>query len=457
MSVHALHPGTQKRFSDIRTLMHGGAMAQALTHLNQLAADSWNDPISLQYVGEHLVHAAQNARAVEVYRRACELSPDDTRGLYNLATALIAVGDMVTSEALLDRVVALDPFDFDAWQNRSTLRRQTPERNHVRDMEVLINGLGRERGEVQLGYALSKELEDLGEWQKSFVYLKRGADRRRANLSYDVATDVAAMTEIRRVFDANYLNDSRPGDATATPIFVLGLPRSGTTLIDRIISSHDSVQSLGEINDFALCLTRLAGGVGGGKTNLIHAARDIDPKALGEAYMASSRGYGATRPIHIDKTPVNYLYIGLINKALPNARIVHLTRHPMDTLYAIYKTLFRMGCPYSYSLDDLARYYIAYDGLMTHWRGLLGGRLIEVSYEDMVGDQETQTRRLIAALGLDWQDACLNFHENASAAATASAAQVRQPIYKTSVALWRRYETELAPLVERLRAAGIAL
>jgi len=322
-------------------------------------------------------------------------------------------------------------------------------------MEALITGAGAGRGEVQLGYALSKELEDLGEYERAFAYLKRGAERRRRHLSYDVGADVAAMREIAKAFDADYLSDARSGFENDAPIFVMGLPRSGTTLIDRIISSHDLVQSLGEINDFALCLTRLAKGAGAGKMGLIRASRELHPAPLGEAYLDSVQGYRVNRAHFIDKTPANYLYVGLILKALPRAKIVHLRRDPMDNLYALYKTLFRMGCPYSYDLDDLAAYYLAYHGLMQHWRGLAGDRLIEIDYEAVVSDQEGQTRRLITALGLGWQDACLNFHKNKSASATASAAQVRQPIYKTSVALWRRYETELAPLIERLRAGGI--
>ncbi|MCR6659534.1 MAG: sulfotransferase [Asticcacaulis sp.] len=438
----------------ITAMMRTGRVGAALTELRAMEATHFNDAILLQHIAEHLMFGQQNAEAVRVYRRAVALRPQDPSALYNLATALIAVGETKEAESLLDRVIALDIHDYDAYQNRSTLRRQTRDSNHVVALEALIHGRGAGRGEVQLGYALSKELEDLGDWQRSFHYLKRGADHRRRRMSYDVEADIDTMRAIAGTFDATWLNDGRTGHDNPAPIFVMGLPRSGTTLIDRIISSHDSVQSLGEINDFALSLVRLAEGTAG-KIDLVKAARDIDPAALGAAYVSSAQGYGVTRAHFIDKTPANYLYIGLILKALPNAKIVHLRRDAMDNGYALYKTLFRMGCPYSYDLTDIGRYMLAHDTLMSHWRTIAPGRIFDIHYEDMVADCAGETRRLIAALGLDWQDACLNFHENRQAAATASAAQVRQPVYNTSVGLWRRYESELAPLADILRKGGL--
>ena len=444
-------------FSPVLDLMHDGRVAEALERLDALESRYHHDAVMLQHIGEHLMHAHQNARAVRVYRRACALLTTNAQALYNLATALIAMGDMNEAEALLDRVIALAPHDYDAYHNRSTLRRQTPGRNHVDELEATLKQGGAERGEVQLAYALAKEYEDLGEWDKAFACLKRGADRRKRHLSYAVADDLRAMTEIMRVFDTRYLNDDRAGHDSIAPIFVMGLPRSGTTLVDRIVSSHDTVQSMGEINDFALCLTRLANTAGGGKMNLIAAARQIDPADLGHAYCRSVAGYGLDRVHFIDKTPANYLYAGLIMKALPKARIVHLNRDPMDTGYALYKTLFRMGCPYSYDLGDLGAYMAGHHRLTAHWRGLLPGRIIDIGYEAVVHDTEVQSRALIMALGLDWQDACLDFHSHAGAAATASAAQVRQPVYTTSVGLWQRYDQQLQPLAEALRQNGLTV
>jgi hypothetical protein len=237
---------------------------------------------------------------------------------------------------------------------------------------------------------------------------------------------------------------------------VLGLPRSGTTLVDRILSSHSKVASLGEIQDFALVLIEGAGQARD-KADLIRRSAAMDHAALGRAYRSRIAERDPRALFAIDKTPLNFLYIGLIALALPNARIVHVRRGAMDGCYAMYKTLFRMGYPFSYDLGDLAAYRIAYERLMAHWRGALPGRMVEIDYEALIADQEGESRRLVAACGLDWEEACLDFHRNPAPVATASAVQVRAPIHDRSVGLWRRYETGLVPLADALGKAGIAL
>jgi len=454
MASLAVRDDAMDELGGIAPLIRDGRVGEALSRLASLEAKAGGDARLLQHLGEHYTHCGKPADAARCYRRATALTPDEPRCLYNLAAALIATGETREAEALLDRVIALDPADHDAWQNRSTLRRQTPEANHVDDLVQVLERTRSGPGQVALSYALAKELEDLGEAEASFTWLKRGADRRRSLLSYRVEADTVAMAEIARVFDRSLFETPAAGCDEAGPVFVLGLPRSGTTLVDRIISSHDDVESLGEINDFALSLMRLAG-ASGGKGDLIRRSAGLDPAALGRAYLDSVAGYGRTRPLFIDKTPANFLYIGLIARALPNARIVHLRRHPMDSGYALYKTLFRMGCPYSYDLGDLAAYILAYRRLMDHWRAVLPGRFLDVDYEALVAGQEVVSRRIIGHCGLDWQDACLRFHENAAPAATASAAQVRQPIYASSVGLWRRYARQLEPLAAALRAGGV--
>jgi tetratricopeptide (TPR) repeat protein len=450
----AVRSGVMEALGGVARLIRSGRIGEALARLTAIEAAAGGDGVLLQHLGEYYTHCGKQTDAARCYRAAVALTPDDPGCLYNLATALIATGRTVEAEGLLDCVVTLNPGDGDAWQNRSTLRRQTPEANHV---DGLLEAVARARPgpeEVALCYALAKEYEDLDEAGPSFDWLKRGADRRRSLLSYRVEADVAAMEQIADVFDAGLMAQPAVGCAETGPIFVLGLPRSGTTLVDRIISSHSAVESLGEINDFALSLMRLAGDAAG-KGDLIRRSATLDPAALGRAYIDGTAGYGATAPMLIDKTPVNFLYIGLIARALPNARIVHLRRHPMDSGYALYKTLFRMGCPYSYDLNDIAAYMLAHRRLMDHWRTVLPGRVLDVDYETLVTDQETQSRRIIAHCGLDWQDACLRFHENTSPAATASAAQVRQPIHAKSVGLWRRYGEQLKPLAATLVAGGM--
>ncbi|MBI1329719.1 MAG: tetratricopeptide repeat protein [Alphaproteobacteria bacterium] len=441
----------QNRLRSVQAAMMAGDRATALSALDALEREAQESSASLQQIGQLYTQNNLHEAAARAFARAVALSPREPGALYNLATAEIALGHLSEAERLLDRVIALNPHDYDAWYNRATLKRQTRESNHIPAIEALLSQpLRNPAGIVQLGYALAKELEDTGEHARSFAAMKRGADARRRLLAYRVESDEAAMTQIAQVFDAAFFAAPKPGFTGARPIFVLGLPRSGTTLVDRILSSHSTVESRGESTDFALSLVTLAGE--GAKQDLIRRSASLDFAALGAGY-ANRQGESAMRLI--DKTPLNFLYIGLIAKALPDAVIVHVRRGAMDVCYAIYKTLFRMAYPFSYDLSDLGRYYLAYRKLMAHWEAMLPGRIVTVDYEDLVRDQEAATRKLIADCGLPWEDACLAFERNAAPSLTASAAQVRQPIYASSLGLWRQYERELAPLEKLLNAGGI--
>ncbi len=447
----------------VEALIHAGETAEARARLRRLEAAAGRDPRLLQHVAELLTHLNDHRAAHRCHRAAAELTPDDPRALYNLAASAIAMGDFAGAERCLDRVIALAPDDFDAWHNRSTLRRQTPARNHVAALEAaLATPRGATRGAVALNYALAREHEDLGDHPAAWRHLAAGATARRQRMAYDVAGDERIMKAIEEVFDAEWFArgecevrvDAMPGDGAA-PVFIVGLPRSGTTLVDRILSSHSQVASLGEINDFALALMRLTG-PGLDRLGRVRRAAELDAATLGRAYRASTRGYGSGASLLIDKTPLNFLYLGLIHRALPEAVIIHVHRHPLDACLAMFKSLFRMGYPFSYDLEDLARYYLGYHRLMAHWRRVLpAGRFLDLSYEALVADQEGQTRRLLAHAGLEWESECLRFHENRAPTATASAVQVREPVYARAVGRWRHYAEGLAPLRGRLEQGGI--
>jgi tetratricopeptide (TPR) repeat protein len=432
-----------------------GQFDLALAALGRLEADGGLTAPTLQKLGELYTICSRHADAHRCFARALALAPDDAACQFNVATSLIGEGKLADAEALVDRLIARHPRDYAAYYTRAGLRRQTPERNHVDEMAALIKaGIADPMGESYLCYALAKELEDLGEYDQSFAYLKRGADGRRRRLSYRVEEDERAIGEIMSAFTREALAGAPPGYSSNLPIFVLGLPRSGTTLVDRILDAHGDVESLGEIADFGTTLTRLGRGARD-KFDLIRRSIGLDMRALGQGYCDSLRSRGVVAKRLIDKTPHNYLYVGLIARALPDASIVLVRRRPMEVCFAMYKTLFRMGYPFSYDLGDLARYYIAFDRLMTHWRALAPPHLTEIDYEMLVADQEGQTRRLLAGCGLGWDARSLAFHDSDRPVATASAAQVRRPIYATSVGQWRRYEQQLAPLADALRRAGI--
>lgn len=433
--------------------MNNAQVDKAIKTLGKLESVAASDALSQQQIGQFYTRMEDHEGAYRVYSRAVELAPNDSQALYNLSTAASSLGKMTEAEELLDKVIAIKPNDYDAYYNRATLRKQTLDNNHIDALEAVIKGCTDQQGLAQVGYALSKELEDIGEYDRSIAHLITGATARRKGLSYDVQGDVDTMQAIAKVHDADFCTDIQSSDE-AGPVFILGLPRSGTTLVDRILSSHSAVESLGEVNDFVMSFMKAAGPAKD-KMDLLEKSKALDFVALGEAYLASTAARGITAPMLIDKTPANFLYIGLIAKALPNAKIIHLKRSPMDSCYAMYKTLFRMGYPFSYDMNDLAEYYAAYAKLMDHWHAVFPGRIHDVTYSDLVADQETQSRSLVAACGLKWEEGCLSFHENSAPSATASAAQVRQPIYSSSVEKWRNYATALAPLQNALEAYGI--
>jgi hypothetical protein len=247
--------------------------------------------------------------------------------------------------------------------------------------------------------------------------------------------------------------------AERTPIFIVGLPRTGTTLTERILSSHSQVESVGETLFMQMVLRRESGveSVERMTPAMIETAAGKDMERIGAGYLDAVRYRLGTKPMFIDKYPENFLYLGFIAKALPNAHIVHLRRNPMDACFAMYKQVFTWAYKFSYSLEGLGRYYVAYDRLVRHWRATLGSRFIEVEYEALVAAQESQTRALLERLGLGFEQACLDFEKNVTASTTASSVQVREKIHTRSVDRWRHFERHLAPLRAHLERAGIAV
>jgi tetratricopeptide (TPR) repeat protein len=435
------------------------AVAEQLEPTDALLADAAGGVYSF---------AGDQRRALQSYERAVGLAPNNAHFLFNRATVRRFLGMLELAEADYDRVIALRPTDFEAYKNRSDLRKQTIDKNHIAELETVTGrGFTDWRSEVQIRYALAKEYEDVGRYTTSFEQLKLGAAKRREHLRYDVDNDVATVDWIIDAFPAGPVaapasnvpaSGTTPSGAGA-PIFILGLPRSGTTLVDRILSSHSEVAAAGELNDWALALVdavrRATGVVQMPRKELVARSAHVDFAALGEDYLTRARRVVGDARRFTDKMPLNYLYCGLIHRALPEAKIVHLTRHPLASGYAMYKTLFKDGYPFSYDLQEIGRYYIAYRRLMTHWHAVMPGVIHELSYEQLVGDQESETRKLLTYCGLDWQEACIDFHRNAAPTTTASASQIREPIYDTSVSQWRHYAAQLAPLRDQLVAAGI--
>ncbi|SEK55566.1 Tetratricopeptide repeat-containing protein [Colwellia chukchiensis] len=381
---------------------------------------------------------------------------------YNIATIERFLGNISAAEAALNNAIALNPKDYEAIALRSDIITQKSDRNHIAQLEqLLVDGIAQPSDKVKINYALAKELEDIGQYQASFRYLKTGADTRRKYMQYDAERETQTITRVIDTFDQSWINNTAKGSSEQAPIFIIGLPRTGTTLVERILESHQQVTSAGELNNFATILVeqcqQLNSRLPVKSHDLVALSQQLNFDQLGQAYLESVAQLVPETDILIDKMPLNFLYAGLIHKAIPKAKIIHLRRHPIDTCYAIYKKLFKNSYAFSYNLTEIANYYIAYHQLMQHWHTIMPGVIYDIEYEQLVQDATKQTQQLLAFCQLPWQAQCLRFYDNKSASTTASAAQVRQPIYQHSVAKWRHYEQELAPLIHTLKAANIKL
>jgi len=403
-----------------------------------------------------------HSEAENLYRSLIQSEPRNGGHWYNLATVQRFHGQFEKAEASLDKAIELNPDDYEAYELRSDLRKQTCAANHVSTLgKLLDDGIKMPAGEVRVCYALAKELEDLGESTRSFEILKRGATLRRQHLNYNIADDLQTIKAIQTSFTADLFARDAPGYSNDEPIFIIGLPRTGSTLIEQVLASHPKVFAAGELNNLALQMMQkvrdLAGSQKPSRQKLVQLSTQLDFASLGKTYISSTRPQTGRSAHFIDKMPLNFLYAGLIHLALPAARIIHVSRHPMDTCYAIYKRLFQDGYPWSYDLEEIALYFSAYQRLMAHWDAVMPGVIYRVTYEDFVADLEKETRMLLDYCALEWDQGCLHFYQNKAASTTASASQVKQPVYQSSVNRWKQYEQQLSPLKSRLEALGVAL
>jgi hypothetical protein len=421
-----------------------------------------DDALGRDTMGCVYARLGDHAASLPHFAAAMEMAPGSPAFRLNHATALNFLGRVDEAEAALEALIALAPGDAKAHHLLASLRTQTAERNHVARLEAARAAARDPQARLLLGYALSKELEDLGERQASFARLAEANAEHRRNLPYDFGRDAANFDAIERCWPqlAAARAAGAPQDA---PIFVIGMPRTGTTLVDRILSSHPDVESAGELQ--AMPLAVKAASSTRTRTVLdpetVALAARADMAAIGRDYLTRAQSHlRSGKPRFTDKFPGNFQYAGFIARALPNARVVCLRRHPLDTILANFRNLFAISSryyDYSYDLMDIARYYVRFDAMMALWRHALPGRVLEVQYEALVTDPEEQIRRMLDHCGLDWADQCLSFHHNTAPVSTPSAAQVRRPMYSDSVARWKHHRAALEPVIRLLEAAGIPL
>lgn len=442
-----------------RALVMLQRLGEAVAQIERALALAPEDALMLDRAGDLFSQCNLHERAAVQFRRAVALCPGNADYRHNLAVSLTFSGDVTEAEREYEACIAAEPRHWRAHLSLSHLRRQTPASNHIARLRALLaaHGAGTS-AQVYLNMALAKELEDLGDYPAAFRHLVRGKAAPRSQMGYSSQRDAALFQAIADAFPAVAAGEA--GHDTSEPIFVIGMPRSGTTLVERILSSHPQVQSAGELYNFVVAWKRALGGPAFRifDPGDIARATAIDWPALGRDYLDSTRPLTGDAAHFVDKLPHNFLYAGYIARALPNARIICLRRNPMDTCLGNFRLLFAPESPYfdySYDLLDTGRYYVRFHRLMAHWQKHFPGRILEVQYEALVADQERVSRELLAFCGLSWDPACLRFEANQAAVATASAGQVRTPIHRGALHRWKQYESELQPLRRLLEDAGI--
>ncbi|HET6434983.1 MAG TPA: sulfotransferase [Xanthomonadaceae bacterium] len=412
------------------------------------------DAIVLDTLGVVYTHLGEYERAAALFDRVIALEPERASYRFNHATSLVFAGRIEEAEAELEACLALEPRYWKAHLTLSQQRRQTEDRNHVERLRQALAEADGPHARMYVALALGKELEDLERYPEAFECLAQGKAAGRSP-GYRFERDAALFDAVEQAFTAAAPAEGCSNDA---PIFVFGMPRTGTTLIERILSSHAEVRSAGELLDFPRVFRRASASREPALLSPdVFRRGSRDWRALGEAYVAATSRQGRGQARFTDKLPHNFLYAGYIANALPEARLVCVRRDPVDTCLSNFRQLLSPDSPfydYSFDLLDIGRYYLRFDRLMAFWRQALPGRILEVGYEALVADQEAETRRLLDFCGLGWDPACLEFQHNSARVTTASAVQVRAPLYGTSVQRWKRYAPQLGALLALLEAGG---
>lgn len=439
-----------------RSLIALNRRADAITAVDSSAALDPADAFTLDTLGVVLSRAGLHERATPFYQRAT--AGGGTAGqFYNLGASLQFLGRFEEARAAYRSCLAKAPHHARAWSSLTQITKATREANDIQALEAAFDARkGDADDALNLGHALAKVHEDIGDPAGAMMWLDRAKALKRVAKPYDEAFDDRLFAAAER--SAGMARNG--GYRDAVPIFIVGMPRTGTTLADRILSSHSEVTSAGELTDFALAMKRMAGTRSAYVLDeeTLEAGAKLDAAKLGEAYVASVRNTLGLTGRFIDKMPLNVFLSAHILRALPEAHVICLRRHPADTVLANYRQLFATSFgyyAYANSIEDTARYFVRFDRMLRQFSRMLpADRFCELRYEDIVTDFEPAVRRLLDFCGLGFEEACLNFHENDAPVATASAAQVRQPLYRSALDRWKRYRPAIDPALRILADAG---
>lgn len=440
-----LAPGFRPARSNLATVLHRqNRSVEALAELERLLADEPDNPTHENLKAATLGRIGEFDEAIELYESVLAKAPDQPKIWMSYGHVLKTVGRQPDSIAAYRRAIDIRPGLGEAWWSLANLKTVRFSDEDVGTMRTALDGMDlSDDDRLHLHFALGKALEDHGQVEHSFRHFASGNAIRRGQLPYDPADTDEQVARAEAVFTPDFFAArSGWGCPASDPIFILGMPRAGSTLIEQILASHSKVEGTMELPD----IPALAARIGSGERQIA----DLSPQevhALGEEYLERTRIQRKTdRPFFIDKLPNNWMHVGLIRLILPNAKIIDARRHPLASCFSNFKQHFARGQSFTYDLEDVGRYYAAYVRLMAHFDRVQPGAVHRVIYERLVDDTEPQIRALLAAMGLPFEDACLRFWETERAVRTASSEQVRRPINREGLEPWKPFEARLGPL-----------
>ena len=411
----------------------------------------------------NLVAAIQRQGRLDDAEKAARASkaanPDHAPTANNLGTVLKFQGQLEEATSEFQRAAELDPNSGDALRNLMGLKTyDDPADPDLAAAEALLERLPPgDQTRIGLYFALGRALDEVNEHERAFVCFERGNRLRRSLMKYQPRELEVLVEESIRCYDAEHAAlPPAAGASTAAPVLVCGMPRSGSTLVEQILASHPKAEGVGETPALPMAIGRITGDPSE-RVARAAALPDDELAALGERYAAELQRLAPDAEVAVDKFLTNFLQAGLLRRALPRARFIHVRRAPMDNGFGIFRTLFTSTIPYAYDFKEIAAAYALTHRLCDHWESVMPGSILQVDYEDLVQDLEGTARKIVEFAGLPWDDACLSFHETERAVQTASATQVRQPIYTSSVERWRPYEPHLKQLVRAFEANGIEI
>jgi tetratricopeptide (TPR) repeat protein len=453
--VIKLAPDNFEAYNNLGSALQELGDAQAaIPYLQQAIVLKPDFELAYRNLAHAMVALERHEDALEVYQ-SCIEHCESARLYQFMGTTFQQLGRMDEARQAYLTAAQLDPAMGSAYRHIAEITK-LDNKDGIDVIKIVQAGLAvpnvDEEGMMHLSFAWAKVNDGQKNYPEAFAAYKQGNDIKRKQQDYNKSANNQLFKHIKSNYNQNFLSDaSNSGLSEDKPIFILGMPRSGTTLVEQIISSHTDVTGAGELSYMSDQPKQFKGGALAFHKRFPGMGQ-AQWQAIAQAYLVGLNSYDEGKPRITDKMPHNFLNIGIISKLFPNAKIIHCKRNPVANCLSLYKAFFggKSSHPYAYNLKDLAHYHNLYEDLMAHWREALPGRFYEVSYEQLTSNQEPESRQLIEYCGLEWQDGCLDFHKTQRKVKTASAFQVRQPMHNQSVDLWKRYGDALQPLLDDL-------